>query len=117
MTAEDHAAYLEAWSQPGALTGGLNYYRASPLHPPAAGEPGAASVRLDPAMVTVRVPTLVIWGMGDRALLPRNLEGLDQYVPDLRVVCIEEATHWVVHEQPDLVNRTIRDFIETGNKP
>src|SRR3970282_73334 len=29
LTAEDKAAYLQAWSQPGALTGGLNYYRAS----------------------------------------------------------------------------------------
>jgi pimeloyl-ACP methyl ester carboxylesterase len=117
MTAEDRAAYLEAWSQPGALTGGLNYYRASPLHPQVEGEAGVASVKIDPAMVTVKVPTLVIWGMGDRALLPRNLEGLDQFVPDLRVVRVEEATHWVVHEQPDLVNRAIRNFIKTETKP
>ena len=37
-TDADRQAYLAAWSQPGALTGGLNYYRASPLHPPEADE-------------------------------------------------------------------------------
>lgn len=111
MTEEDRTAYLAAWSQPGALTGGLNYYRASPLHPPTAEDPGAAAVKLDPALVTVRVPTLVIWGMADHALLPCNLEGLDAYVPDLRIVRVGDATHWIVHEQPELVNRSIREFL------
>jgi pimeloyl-ACP methyl ester carboxylesterase len=114
MTDEDKQAYIEAWSQPGALTGGLNYYRASPLHPPVEGDAGAAAVKFDPAQVTIRVPTLVIWGMGDTALLPCNLDGLDAYVPDLRVVRVPEATHWVVHEQPELVNNAIRDFLK-GN--
>jgi epoxide hydrolase 4 len=114
MTDADKQAYTEAWSQPGALTGGLNYYRASPLHPPMEGDAGAAAVKFDPAQVTIKVPTLVIWGMGDTALLPCNLDGLDAYVPDLRVVRVLEATHWVVHEQPEFVNQTIRDFLK-GN--
>jgi pimeloyl-ACP methyl ester carboxylesterase len=112
MTDADKQAYTEAWLQPGALTGGLNYYRASPLHPPMEGDAGAAAVKFDPAQVTIRVPTLVIWGMGDTALLPCNLDGLDAYVPDLRIVRVPEATHWVVHEQPELVNNTIRDFLK-----
>ena len=41
-TEHDRQAYLAAWSQPGALTGGLNYYRASPLHPPEPGAPRPA---------------------------------------------------------------------------
>jgi epoxide hydrolase 4 len=114
MTDEDRAAYLEAWSQPGALTGGLNYYRASLLHPPTADDPGAKAVTFDPATVTIKVPTLVIWGMGDTALLPCNLDGLDAFVKDLRLVRVPEATHWVVHEQPELVNRAIREFMK-GN--
>lgn len=112
LSEEDRAAYLAAWSQPGALTGGLNYYRASPLFPPTATEPGALDVKIDPATVTVKVPTLVIWAMNDPALLPCNLDGLDAYVPDLQVVRVQDATHWIVHEQPEFVNRTIRNFLK-----
>ena len=109
-TEEDRSAYLAAWSQPDALTGGLNYYRASPLHPP---EPGSESAlpELDPAVFHVRVPTLVIWGERDVALLPGNLDGLENYVDDLRVVRIPEGSHWVVHEQPARINGLIRDFL------
>lgn len=112
MSEEDKAAYIEAWSQPGALSGGLNYYRASPLHPPSPADPGAAAVKFDPAMVTIKVPTLVIWGMADNALLPCNLDGLDAYVGDLRIVRVPEANHWIVHEHPELVNREINNFLK-----
>jgi len=112
LSEDDRAAYLAAWSQPGALTGGLNYYRASPLHPPTGTDPGAAAVKFDPAMVTIKVPTLVIWGLGDPALLPCNLDGLDDYVANLQVVRVEKASHWIVHEQPEFVSRTIRDFLK-----
>lgn len=114
MSEDDRATYIEAWSQPGALTGGLNFYRASPLFPPTDSDPGARAVKFDTAAVTIVVPTLVIWGMGDKALLPCNLEGLDAFVQNLRVVRVPEATHWIVHEKPDLVNRSIRDFLK-GN--
>jgi pimeloyl-ACP methyl ester carboxylesterase len=59
----------------------------------------------------VRVPTLVIWGERDHALLPGLLDGLEQYVPDLRIERIAEGTHWVVHEYPERVNTLIRGFI------
>jgi len=57
------------------------------------------------------VPTLVIWGMKDPYLLPGNLDGLEDYVSDLRIERIPEATHWVIHEVPEVVNRHIRDFL------
>ena len=53
-----------------------------------------------PAMVKVNVPTLVIWGEQDGALLTGNLEGLDAHVPQLTVRRIPEGTHWVIHEKP-----------------
>jgi hypothetical protein len=56
----DRAAYLEAWSRPGALAGGLDYYRASPLYPPAPEDPGPMRLQLDPKDFVVRVPTLVL---------------------------------------------------------
>jgi len=111
FTEADRAAYVEAWSQPGALTGSLNYYRASPLYPPIGDDPGARAVQLDPADFMVRVPTLVVWGMRDQALLPGNLDGLQACVPDLRVERLPEASHWVMHEQPERLNRLIREFI------
>ena len=109
----EEAAYLDAWSQPGALTGGLNYYRASPLYPPIGDDPGAKAVQLEPADFIVRVPTLVVWGMRDRALLPGNLDGLEACVPDLRIERLPEASHWVMHEEPERLNRLIREFIDT----
>ncbi|HUS25583.1 MAG TPA: alpha/beta hydrolase [Candidatus Binatia bacterium] len=102
------AEYRAAWSQPGALTGGLNYYRASPLFPPADGR---APPELDAKLFTVRVPTLVIWGERDQALLPCLLDGLDECVTDLRIERIAEGSHWVVHELPDRVNALIRAFV------
>lgn len=103
--------YKKAWAVPGALTAGLNYYRASPLYPPAPGEGAAHIPELRPADFTVRVPTLVIWGESDTALLPGLLDGLGECVPDLRVERIKEGSHWVVHEFPERVSALIRGFI------
>jgi len=111
FSAEDRAAYREAWAQPGALTGGLNYYRASPLYPPSAADPGAARLALRPQDFVVRVPTLVLWGERDRALLLGCLDGLEQCVPDLVVRRVPGASHWIVHEQPALVCSEIERFI------
>jgi epoxide hydrolase 4 len=105
------AAYMEAWSQPGALTGSLNYYRASPLYPPIGDDPGATALRLDPASFMVRVPTMVVWGMRDQALLPGVLDGMGECVPDLRLERLAEASHWVMHEQPERLNALVREFI------
>jgi epoxide hydrolase 4 len=110
VTEADKQAYLGAWAQPGALTGALNYYRASPLHPPSAEEPGPP-VELDARQFFVKVPTLVIWGEADQALLPGNLDGLERHVADLRIVRVPDASHWIVHERPALVNELIRNFI------
>jgi len=110
-TEADRAAYLAAWSQPGALTGGLNYYRASPLHPPDSGARPTARPDLAPDAFRVRVPTLVIWGERDHALLLGNLEGLERQVEHLRVIRIPEGSHWVVHEQPARIGGLIRAFI------
>ena len=109
FTPEVEATYRDCWRR--GLTGGLNLYRASPLFPATATEPGASAVTFPKEMVTVRVPTLVIWGMLDEALLPPQLDGLDEYVPDLTVERIADGSHWLVHEQPERVNALIRGFI------
>ena len=118
FTEEDKAAYIKAWSQPGALTGGLNYYRASRVGPPAPPQlaaeigPSTANFASDPAQMKVRVPTLVIWGEKDTALTTGNLDGLSEYVPQLTIKRVPDASHWVVHEKPAEVNGYIREFIQ-----
>jgi pimeloyl-ACP methyl ester carboxylesterase len=114
MTEEVRLKYIEAWSRPGALTGGLNYYRVSPLYPPTTPEDVAkikSILDLPQEMLAVKVPTLVIWGEQDRALLTGNLDGLEDYVADLTIKRIPEGSHWVSHEQPEQVNALIREFL------
>ena len=114
MTHETRQKYIEAWSQPGALTGGLNYYRASPLYPPTSKEDEEsikAVLDLPHEMFEVKVPTLVIWGELDQALLIGNLDGMQDYVEDITIKRVPDATHWVVHEQPEVINSLIRHFI------
>lgn len=108
-TPEVEAQYLEVWRM--GLTGPLNYYRATPLRPPRKDDPGASEVKLPRESLTIEVPTLVLWAMGDVALLPSLLDGLDDYVSDLRVVRIDGATHWVIHERPQFVIEQLARFL------
>lgn len=90
--------YREAWAC--GLDGALHYYRASPLRPPTAEDASVMQLRFAPEQVTVRLPTTVIWGEADTALPPSLLDGLEAFVPDLHVVRVPGATHWIVHEVP-----------------
>ena len=105
LTEAVKAQYRAVWSA--GLQGGLNYYRASPLRPPTPEDQSIMALQFPPEFVTVHVPTLVVWGEADAALLPALLDGLGAYVPNLREVRVPGATHWIVHEQPALVAREI----------
>jgi pimeloyl-ACP methyl ester carboxylesterase len=112
LTDEELQAYRACWAL--GLTGGCNYYRASPLHPDTPDAPGrmaAVVTMLDPAAFQVSVRTQVIWGTGDVALRPVLLEGLEQHVSDLRIHRIEGAGHWVTRRNADEVNRVIQQFL------
>jgi pimeloyl-ACP methyl ester carboxylesterase len=111
---EDREAYLQAWSQQGALTGGLNYYRAAHAGPPAEPEQRSEELAAQVKGLKIEVPTLVIWGEKDPYLLTGNLNGLEQYVPELTVRRVPDGSHWVIHEQPELINSYIREFMESG---
>jgi epoxide hydrolase 4 len=111
LTDEERAIYHEAWAQPGALRGGLNYYRAARMgeQVAAGGVPEEYASKI--TSQTVSVPTLVIWGENDAALLPSLTRGLSEWVPELRVEIIPGAGHWAPYERPDEVNALIRDFV------
>ena len=107
---EDRQKYLETWRR--GLTGGLNYYRAAKLSSPVGGEKADAPPFTIPKNPVITVPTLVIWGLKDTALLRGNLDGLDQYVKTLKIERVPEGSHWVVAEQPATVIRAIRFFLQ-----
>lgn len=98
--------YREVWTA--GLEQQLNYYRASPLRPPTAPGDPIHTLTLPDAMVTVKVPTTVLWGERDQALLPGLLDGLERWVPQLRLVRVPDASHWIVHERPALVADEIK---------
>jgi pimeloyl-ACP methyl ester carboxylesterase len=97
---EDRAAHLEEWSQPGAMTGMLNWYRAA-----------SAARELEAVAGSTPQPTLVIWGMRDRYLLPVQLDGLDALVPDLTLVKLD-AGHFITWAAPDAVNAALRAWLD-----
>ena len=101
FTPQDIARYVEAWSQPGAATAMLNYYRAAFQR---AGRAGARTGQ-------VLAPTLVIWGERDRYVGPELAEPDRADVPNLeRVARLPDASHWVQHDEPERVGRLLIEF-------
>ncbi len=115
LTPAIKARYRNVWQH--GLQGGLNYYRASPLRPATATDPGASAVQIPPEALRIEVPTLVLWAQDDVALLPCLTEGLDRLIADLKLVNIANATHWVVHEQPQRVIDEIAVFLGSSTAP
>jgi pimeloyl-ACP methyl ester carboxylesterase len=109
--APEKAAYLDEWGQPGAMTAMLNWYRASSILVPAPDETAERPAWLDAPFPPVRQPVLVIWGMKDLALLPVQLDGLGALVPDLTIVRVAEAGHFVPWEKPGPVTAAIREWL------
>jgi pimeloyl-ACP methyl ester carboxylesterase len=102
LTEAQRERYRAVWAC--GLDGALNYYRASPLRP---GSEELARIELPASVVQVRVPTTVAWGLRDHALLPGLLDGLGHWVAPLRVQRVPDASHWIVHERPEVVLQAI----------
>jgi pimeloyl-ACP methyl ester carboxylesterase len=103
--------YLAEWSQPGAFPAMLNWYRGSRLIVPPPGISVPLPDFLLRAFPKVRVPTLVIWGMRDPALLPLQLDGLDALVEDLSIVRLPSAGHFAPWEAPEAVAGALLPFL------
>jgi len=97
---EDFRRYRRAWSRDGAFEAMVNWYRA------------IVRDRPTPETETVEVPTLVIWGARDR-FLSRRLAGESvERCADGRLLTLDAATHWVVHEEPHRVAEAIADHAD-----
>jgi len=108
LTGPVREQYRALWNH--GLTGACNLYRITPLKPAREGQPPAAMPELPRDKLTVAAPTLVLWALDDLALRPGLLDGLHDYVPRLRIRKVPGATHWIVHEQPELVATAIQVF-------
>jgi pimeloyl-ACP methyl ester carboxylesterase len=104
LTEEELVNYQAAWSQPGAITGGLNWYRANELT-----VASMAEIMAD-VSPTVSVPSVVMWGLDDDAVLASNAEGLEPWVPDLTVETFAGVDHWIEHRIPEEIARVIREL-------
>ena len=108
--------YIAEWSQPGAFTAMLNWYRAASLLIPPTGLTMPVPEWLLRAVRKVHVPTLVIWGMEDSALLPVQLDGLDQLVEDLTVKRLPDVGHFAPWEAPDEIAAALEPFLAADAK-
>jgi epoxide hydrolase 4 len=103
--------YRAVWGA--GMRGGCNYYRASPLRPPLTPDDPVMAITFAPEFVTVMLPTLVIWAEDDIALPIALIDGLDAFVPHMRLVRVPGATHWIVHERPAFIAAEIEQHLAT----
>ena len=101
FTPENIDGYRAAWSQPGAITGMVNWYRAA-----------VRSQRKLTGLGRIRVPTLMIWGAKDIALGREMAQPSIDLCDHGRLVFIEEAGHFVQHEEPARVNDLLLQYLQ-----
>lgn len=113
LSEQERMQCLAAWSQPGALTAMLNWYRAANFEA-ALAAPGVDAVPdLSGASGHIAAPTMVLWGERDGSFPMACLDGLQQWVPDLTVHREPLGGHWLLREKPQLVAQLIKDFLLT----
>ncbi len=112
ITPDEKAEYIKAWQKPGAVTAMLNYYRMSPVRPRPTSQ-GVKGLNLNPDHFRVKVPTYILWGEQDHALMPENLNGIEEFIHDLAIDRLPDVSHWVTREAPELVSEKVVSFIES----
>jgi pimeloyl-ACP methyl ester carboxylesterase len=96
------AEFRKAWSQPGALTGMINWYRAILRRPfPASPPPKSISV-----------PARIIWGAKDKYASLALAQASRALCADAQLDVLEDATHWVQHDEAQRVNAILLDFLK-----
>ena len=111
ITEAERRQYIADWSQPGAFNAMLNWYRAAKVIVPPPGATVPLPDLLLRAFPVLKIPTLVIWGMKDMALLPLQLDGLDELVQDLTVVRLPDVGHFAPWEAGDHVADALIPFL------
>jgi epoxide hydrolase 4 len=113
---EDIQIHLAAWSRPGVLEGMLGWYRKEGWGPAEGLTPAHGNYASECPSLIIPSRTLVVYGNTDKYLHPDNFKGLDAYVPDLTLTCIEGGSHWLMDECPERLNGLITAFLADSNK-
>jgi pimeloyl-ACP methyl ester carboxylesterase len=95
---EDREHFRESISMPGANTAMINYYR-------------ALRYVSDTDFKKVKAPTLLIWGEKDKFLLKNTIDGIENFVPDITIKLFPDASHWVHRDEPEAVNKALKEFL------
>lgn len=111
ISVSERQQYIADWSQPGAFNAMLNWYRGSRVFVPPPGVTVPLPDWLLRAFPRVEVSTLVIWGTKDRALLPVQLDGLNELIEDLHVVRLPDAGHFAPWEAGEVVAGALEPFL------
>jgi pimeloyl-ACP methyl ester carboxylesterase len=109
--AAERQQYVADWSQPGAFNAMLNWYRGSKIVVPPPGITLPLPDWLLRAFPSVKVPTLVIWGMKDAALLPIQLDGLEELVEDVTIERLPDVGHFTPWEAGEQVAALLEPFL------
>ena len=113
-----HQVYQKVWSVPGAVNGMLQYYRAMPQLAPSEkaisdkSKQVITTTQMKIPNIRINCPTLILWGEQDQAFVKENIDGVEEYVPDVRIKRFPDASHWLQHELPDAVNLEIEAFLQ-----
>ena len=111
MTPDRLAGYTAEWARPGRLKTMIHWYRASPLQVARPGQPITDLPELPRDRLMVHCPHLLLWGLGDTALLPEATQGLEDFAADLTRVGFAGADHWICHQIPEQVAQAIGDWL------
>jgi len=96
LSAQERDRYREAWDQPGAMTGMINWYRAS-----------LRKLGKSTRPPEIQVPTLILWGQGDPHISYEMAPLSADMCQAGRLVTFEDASHWVLHDKPREVSQLL----------
>ena len=116
MEPEERLALLKDWQDRDACFGMLNWYRASALVVPAMDEDANIPAFAVGDFPKLNIPPLVVWAMDDLALPASNISGIENFVPDVRVVPVDGCGHFVIWEAPDAVNEAMETFLSDDTR-
>ncbi|MCE7067012.1 alpha/beta fold hydrolase [Dyadobacter sp. CY326] len=94
------SACKQAWRQPNALSAMINWYRAF------------FQILIDND-VDIEVPVLLLWGAKDKFLTTKMAQQSIKRCKNGQLIILENASHWLHHEEPALVNAYIHTFLNS----
>ena len=103
MTEDEMRVYVDAWRPREARHAMANYYRAL----------RRSRKTLRSLVRPIEIPTLLIFADNEPVFTRESTQNFEEYVPNLRIVRVPEARHFVQTDAPDVVNKALIEFLRT----